>query len=249
MKIDIISSDGIHASEKDALVRMRQAFNASEFSLKWQGYAWLHADGNDLPGSGRCRAHLGAPATGRPWAPFVQEEYITTLVLYKLKRFGVGERLQIPEPRSHLVIVVTTVGVEQTVIAPSALDTTARLADALRFNRRGVRATGIVESSQPTSHFLRLLRPPSLITKFVSQGPAPRSPLLVHTSSSDASSDRRTFGDLPAEAVLTSFDVLMSMRFGDHPSLPVFSSQPTNSCLAHCCQGAVLRVKTLQRSG
>ncbi|WP_375576646.1 AAA domain-containing protein [Paracidovorax oryzae] len=39
MKIDIISSDGIHASEKDALVRMRQAFNASEFSLKWQGYA------------------------------------------------------------------------------------------------------------------------------------------------------------------------------------------------------------------
>ncbi|BEU98623.1 AAA family ATPase (plasmid) [Acidovorax sp. DW039] len=39
MKIDIISSDGIHASEKDALERMRQAFNASEFSLKWQGYA------------------------------------------------------------------------------------------------------------------------------------------------------------------------------------------------------------------
>lgn len=39
MKIDIISSDGIHASEKEALERMRQAFNASEFSLKWQGYA------------------------------------------------------------------------------------------------------------------------------------------------------------------------------------------------------------------
>jgi serine/threonine protein kinase len=39
MKIDIISSDGIHASEKEALERMRQAFNASEYSLKWQGYA------------------------------------------------------------------------------------------------------------------------------------------------------------------------------------------------------------------
>jgi serine/threonine protein kinase len=39
MKIDIISSDGIHASEKDALERMRQVFNASEFSLKWHGYA------------------------------------------------------------------------------------------------------------------------------------------------------------------------------------------------------------------
>ncbi|MCA8171411.1 AAA domain-containing protein [Burkholderia gladioli] len=39
MKIDIISSDGIHASEKEALERMRQAFNASEFSQKWQGYA------------------------------------------------------------------------------------------------------------------------------------------------------------------------------------------------------------------
>ncbi|WYX16439.1 nuclease-related domain-containing protein [Achromobacter xylosoxidans] len=39
MKIDIISSDGIHASEKDALQRMREAFNASEFSQGWQGYA------------------------------------------------------------------------------------------------------------------------------------------------------------------------------------------------------------------
>lgn len=39
MKIDIISSDGIHASEKDALERMRSGFNASEFSQKWQGYA------------------------------------------------------------------------------------------------------------------------------------------------------------------------------------------------------------------
>lgn len=39
MKIDYISSDGIHASEKEALERMRQAFNASEFSQKWHGYA------------------------------------------------------------------------------------------------------------------------------------------------------------------------------------------------------------------
>lgn len=39
MKIDILSSDGIHASEKDALERMRQVFNASEFSQKWHGYA------------------------------------------------------------------------------------------------------------------------------------------------------------------------------------------------------------------
>ncbi|MGE8158984.1 AAA domain-containing protein [Paraburkholderia sp. NPDC080076] len=39
MKIDIISSDGIHASEKDALERMRQAFNLSEYSQKWHGYA------------------------------------------------------------------------------------------------------------------------------------------------------------------------------------------------------------------
>lgn len=39
MKIDVISSDGIHASEKEALERMRQAFNESEFSQKWQGYA------------------------------------------------------------------------------------------------------------------------------------------------------------------------------------------------------------------
>jgi serine/threonine protein kinase len=39
MKIDILSSDGIHASEKNALERMRQIFNASEFSQKWHGYA------------------------------------------------------------------------------------------------------------------------------------------------------------------------------------------------------------------
>jgi len=39
MKIDLISSDGIHASEKAALERMRQTFNGSEFSQKWQGYA------------------------------------------------------------------------------------------------------------------------------------------------------------------------------------------------------------------
>lgn len=39
MRIDYISSDGIHASEKEALERMRQAFNASEFSQKWHGYA------------------------------------------------------------------------------------------------------------------------------------------------------------------------------------------------------------------
>jgi serine/threonine protein kinase len=39
MKIDILSSDGIHASEKEALERMRTVFNASEFSQKWHGYA------------------------------------------------------------------------------------------------------------------------------------------------------------------------------------------------------------------
>lgn len=39
MKIDILSSDGIQASEKEALQRMREAFNASPFSIKWQGYA------------------------------------------------------------------------------------------------------------------------------------------------------------------------------------------------------------------
>jgi serine/threonine protein kinase len=39
MKIDYISSDGIHPSEKDAIEKMRQAFNASEFSQPWQGYA------------------------------------------------------------------------------------------------------------------------------------------------------------------------------------------------------------------
>lgn len=39
MKIDIISSDGIHASEKEALEKMRNTFNASEFSQTWQGYA------------------------------------------------------------------------------------------------------------------------------------------------------------------------------------------------------------------
>lgn len=39
MKIDYLNSDGIQASEKDALERMRQSFNASSFSEKWQGYA------------------------------------------------------------------------------------------------------------------------------------------------------------------------------------------------------------------
>jgi serine/threonine protein kinase len=39
MKIEYLSSDGIQASEKAALERMRQAFNASKFSMKWHGYA------------------------------------------------------------------------------------------------------------------------------------------------------------------------------------------------------------------
>lgn len=39
MKIDYISSDGIHPSEKDAIEKMRDAFNESEFSRSWQGYA------------------------------------------------------------------------------------------------------------------------------------------------------------------------------------------------------------------
>ncbi len=39
MKIDYISSDGIHPSEKEAIEKMRHAFNASEFSQSWQGYA------------------------------------------------------------------------------------------------------------------------------------------------------------------------------------------------------------------
>ncbi len=39
MKIDVLSSDGIHASEKEALEKMRQCFNASDFSIKWQGFA------------------------------------------------------------------------------------------------------------------------------------------------------------------------------------------------------------------
>ena len=39
MKIEILSSDGIQASEKDALQRMREAFNASDRSRKWHGYA------------------------------------------------------------------------------------------------------------------------------------------------------------------------------------------------------------------
>ena len=39
MKIDILSSDGIQASEKDALEQMRQCFNQSAFSDKWHGFA------------------------------------------------------------------------------------------------------------------------------------------------------------------------------------------------------------------
>lgn len=39
MKIEYISSDGIHAVEKAAIDRMRQAFNGSQFSQKWHGFA------------------------------------------------------------------------------------------------------------------------------------------------------------------------------------------------------------------
>lgn len=39
MKIDYISSDGIHRSEKAALEKMHAAFNASQFSQKWHGFA------------------------------------------------------------------------------------------------------------------------------------------------------------------------------------------------------------------
>jgi serine/threonine protein kinase len=39
MKIDYISSDGIHRAEKDALEKMRVAFNLSPFSNSWHGYA------------------------------------------------------------------------------------------------------------------------------------------------------------------------------------------------------------------
>lgn len=39
MKIDYICSDGIHRAEKDAMEQMRTAFNESEFSQPWQGYA------------------------------------------------------------------------------------------------------------------------------------------------------------------------------------------------------------------
>ena len=39
MKIDILSSDGIHASEKEAIKRMVEVFNSSSFSQKWHGYA------------------------------------------------------------------------------------------------------------------------------------------------------------------------------------------------------------------
>lgn len=39
MKIDYISSDGIHRAEKDALERMRQVFNQFTFSQGWHGYA------------------------------------------------------------------------------------------------------------------------------------------------------------------------------------------------------------------
>ncbi|MDO8729492.1 MAG: AAA domain-containing protein [bacterium] len=39
MKIDYISSDGIHPSEKEAIEKMRLTFNATEFSQSWQGYA------------------------------------------------------------------------------------------------------------------------------------------------------------------------------------------------------------------
>lgn len=39
MKIDYISSEGISRSEKTALDAMHKAFNASQFSQSWQGYA------------------------------------------------------------------------------------------------------------------------------------------------------------------------------------------------------------------
>jgi len=39
MKIDCISSDGIHHAEKAALELLRQEFNKSPFSQKWYGYA------------------------------------------------------------------------------------------------------------------------------------------------------------------------------------------------------------------
>jgi hypothetical protein len=39
MKIDLLSSDGIHRSEKEALERIRQVFNESSFSTSWHGYA------------------------------------------------------------------------------------------------------------------------------------------------------------------------------------------------------------------
>jgi serine/threonine protein kinase len=39
MKIDFISSDGIHKAEKDALEQIRKVFNQSTFSQSWHGYA------------------------------------------------------------------------------------------------------------------------------------------------------------------------------------------------------------------
>jgi serine/threonine protein kinase len=39
MKIDYLSSDGIHRAEKAALERLRQEFNSSPFSQGWYGYA------------------------------------------------------------------------------------------------------------------------------------------------------------------------------------------------------------------
>ena len=36
MKIDYLNSDGIHASEKEAIERMRQTFNESEGGFKTQ---------------------------------------------------------------------------------------------------------------------------------------------------------------------------------------------------------------------
>src|ERR1035438_9285061 len=39
MKIDSISSDGIHKAEKDALEQIRKVFNQSAFSQSWHGYA------------------------------------------------------------------------------------------------------------------------------------------------------------------------------------------------------------------
>jgi hypothetical protein len=39
MKIEYLSSEGIHRAEKFAIERMRTVFNASSFSQHWHGFA------------------------------------------------------------------------------------------------------------------------------------------------------------------------------------------------------------------